>query len=161
LVFGCVSRAQLLHSLTKLPQSAQANDWRSWLYRQWRIYGGVCVVVFYAMSKLQTRQLKLTGHMAHSLARGRKEIHAASSQFLRLGLGEIPAIAYDDSIFKPAGQRSEQLAIIHRSGGESEGTQPLRFLTLHVQLKAIPPPMPFLDFRAHARKVRCWRARAT
>ncbi len=72
---------------------------------------------FHAMPKLETRELKLTGHMAHVVAGGGQPIHAALGQLLSLGLREIAPIAHHDPVLHPAGEGLEQLAIIDRGGG--------------------------------------------
>ena len=45
------------------------------------------------MPEVEARELKLTGDMAHVLARGREEIHAALGECLGLGLRKIALIA--------------------------------------------------------------------
>jgi len=95
--------------------------------------------LLHPMAQLQIGQLKLAGQMAHVLAGGSEQIHTASSQLFGLGVREVAAIAHDDAIFHPACERIEQLAIIDRGRGEIERTKAPRFVTLHVELQALPP----------------------
>jgi|GEM_PF-4810907 len=93
----------------------------------------------YPVAQRQTGQLKLTGEVTHILAGGRHQIHPARGQLFSFGLRQIAAIPDHDAIFHPAGERGKQFAIIHGGGGEIKPTQPPGFVTLHVELKAIPP----------------------
>src|SRR5215213_8745079 len=97
-----------------------------------------------AMAELQARELQRTGQVAHSLAGGGEEIHAALGKLAGLGLGEIAAIAHDNPVVEPARERSKPLAVIDRGGGEIKGTEAPRFVTRHMQLKAIPPAQAVL-----------------
>ena len=98
-----------------------------------------CKQLLHAMAQLQTGELKLTGHFAHSLTCCCQQVDASLSQLPCWGLGEIAPIAHDDAIFEPAGEGIEQVAIIDRGRGEIERTKAPRFVTLHVELQALPP----------------------
>src|SRR4051812_15206781 len=80
----------------------------------------------HAVAKLKTSQLKLTCDVPHVLAGGGEQIPPALGQLLRLGLREVAAVAHDDAVFHPAGERSEQLTIIDRGRGQIKATEPPR-----------------------------------
>src|SRR5438552_696281 len=96
------------------------------------------------MTELQARELKRAGQRAHILAGGGEEIPAALGELSGLGLREIAPVAYDNAIVEPAREWIEQLAVIDRGGGQIECTPASGFVTLHRQLKAIPPAHPIL-----------------
>ena len=104
------------------------------------------MAVFDPMPQLQTGELELTGHMAPVLARCGEQIDAAGRQLCGFGLREIAAIAYDHAVCHPARERLEEFAISNRGRGQIKAAQPPGFVTLDMQLEAIPPPHPVLRF---------------
>ena len=56
--------------------------------------GGVCVVVFYAMAQLQTRELTLAGHVAHILAGRGEQRHPTLRQLFGLSLREMVVLSW-------------------------------------------------------------------
>ena len=117
--------------------------------------------LLHAVAQLETRQLKLTGEVTHIFAGGGQEIHAALGQLFGLGLREIAPIAYDNAVFEPTREGVERLTIIDGGGGEIEAQSRPASSHCTCSLKPYHQPMPFFDFRAHSRNVRCRRARAT
>ena len=98
-----------------------------------------CKQLLDPMAQLQARELKLAGEVTHILTGGGEEIYAALGEIFGLGLREIAPVAHDNPVFEPAGEWVKKLAVIDRGSSEIERTQAPGFVTLHMQLKAIPP----------------------
>ena len=108
----------------------------------------------HAMVQLETRQLELASEVAHIFARSRQQIDAALGQRAGLGLRERAPIADDDPVLHPAREGIGQFVTIHGGGGQSKPAEPLRLITLHMQLEAIPPAHPVLGLARPGLKVR-------
>lgn len=95
--------------------------------------------LLHAMPKLQTRQLKLAGQVAHILAGRGEQIHSPPREISGLGLRERAAIPDANAVFEPAGEWVQKLTVINRSGGQIKAAEAPRRLTRPVELKAGPP----------------------
>jgi len=78
--------------------------------------------------------------MPHVLAGGREEIHATLRKFRGPGLRAIAAIADHDPVGHPTREGPQQFTIIDGRGGQIKPAAPSGLITLHVELKAVPPP---------------------
>lgn len=109
--------------------------------------------LLHAVAQLKAGKLKLTGERAHVFARRGQQIHAAGGELFGLGLGKRAPGTYNDAILEPARERIKELTVINGGSREVKGAWTCN-------LKPSRQPMPFLDLRAHSRKVRCCAARA-
>jgi len=75
------------------------------------------------MPRLKTGYLKLRGEFLHVLSDASDELNAAPAQLLGLLLGDVTTSSDNDARGDPSTERVMQLAIIHVSGSQLQGTQ--------------------------------------
>jgi len=100
---------------------------------------------FHPIAHLETHHLKLVSEEAHVRARRNQPIYPVLRQLL--GLCEIAAIAHDNAVSHPAREGGQVVfAIIDRGRGQLKAAESPGFVTLDIQLKAVPPPHTVLGF---------------